>query len=168
MGWMNDELYVRFGVAKANPASGGSPSVDGRWNIVEAEIADFSDLTTTAQVIGTEGGSDAFGVVIPAGARIEKVELVMETAAVTGTSLDVGLLLASDRATGLDEDGLIAAGATATFDADGDIVEYIQGSTGHGALIGTTLSANGVLVASHNTTAYTVGKGTVRVYYTNV
>ena len=169
MSWMNDDgLYVTFGTEKADPSKGGQLAVaDGEWKVVEAEIADMTDLGTTAEIIGTEGGEAARGVEVPKGAFIYKVVLEVETACTSGGSatLDIGLIQAADRTTAVDDDGLIAAGALATMDAAGDIVEYTQGSTGHGALIGTALAANSVLCASYNTAAFTAGKVRIRVYY---
>lgn len=169
MSWMNsDGLYVKFGREEADVAKGGIYNVDGALKVAEVVIEDMTNLGTTAEIIGAEDGVSApRGVQIPKGAFIEKVELAVDTACTSGGSatLDIGLIQASDRSTAIDDDGLIAAGALATMDADGDVVEYIQGSTGHGALVGTTTAANGLLCASYNTAAFTAGKVRIRVFY---
>lgn len=168
MSWMNgDGLYVTFGAEKAQPSKGGAVSTLGANKLVEAVISDFTKLGTTAEIIGTEDGGASFGVIIPKGAFIEKVEILMTTAATSAGSatLDIGLIKSSDRSTAIDDDGLAAAVALTAIDADGDVVELVQGSTGHGALVGTTLTENGVLCVSYNTAAFTAGAAKVRVYY---
>ena len=136
---------------------------------VEAEIADFTALGATAEIIGAEDGGAPRGIMVPKGAFIEKVELVVTDAATSANSptLDFGLIKASDRTTELDDDGPVAALALTSIDADGDVVEFIQGDTSHGALIGTTLTENGLLCVSVNldTTGFTAGAAKVRVYY---
>jgi len=170
MSWMNnDGLYIKYGTEEADVAKGGSFNVDGGTHWVEAVVSDFTKLGATAEIIGAEDGGDPRGIMIPKGAFIEKVELVMTAAATSDNSptLDIGLLKASDRSTELDDDGLVAALAKTSIDADGDIVEFIQGGTSHGALIGTALTENGLLCVAVNldTTGYTAGAAKVRVYY---
>ena len=168
MSWMNnDGLYVTFGTERADPAKGGAISTKGAEKLIEAVVADFTALGTTAEIIGTEAGGASFGVEVPKGAFITKVEILMTTAATSAGSatLDIGLIKTSDRSTAIDDDGLAAAVALTAIDADGDIVELVQGATGHGALIGTTLAENGVLCVSYNTAAFTAGAAKIRVYY---
>lgn len=168
MSWMNkDGLYIKYGTEEADVAKGGSFNFIGGTHYVEAEISDFTKLGTSAEIIGAEDGGDPRGIMIPKGAFIEKVELVMTAAATSDGSptLDIGLLKASDRSTELDDDGLTAAVALTAIEVTGDIVEFIQDSTGHGALIGTTLAENGLLCVSRNVTTYNAGAAKVRVYY---
>ena len=168
MSWMNkDGLYVKYGTEEADVAKGGSFNVDGGTHYVEAVVSDFTKLGTTAEIVGAEDGGDPRGIMVPKGAFIEKVEILMTTAATSAgaATLDVGLIKASDRTTELDDDGFAAAVALTAIDADGDIVELIQGATGHGALIGTTLAENGLLCVAYNTAAFTAGACKIRVYY---
>lgn len=170
MSWMNkDGLYVKYGTEEADVAKGGSFNVDGGTHWVEAVVSDFTKLGATAEIVGAEDGGDPRGIMLPKGAFIEKVEILMTTAATSANAptLDIGLIKASDRTTELDDDGFAAAVALTAIDADGDIVELIQGGTGHGALIGTALAENGLLCVAVNldTTGYTAGACKIRVYY---
>lgn len=162
--WTNgindDGLRVKFGTDQGTTGKAGEYSVDGPRLTKRWTIDDMSALGSSAAIL-----TGHHETVIPANARITKVILTVEDAC-TGTSstLNVGLKRQSDFSTEVDHDGLIAAGALATMDAAGDIVEYTQGSTGHGALIGTTLAYNSVLVAYYGT-AFTAGKVYVDVEY---
>lgn len=159
MGWYNnDGLYVKFGTEEATVANVGNYNVSGPENMIELKITDMTALGTSAAI------QDA-GLVVPKNAFIQKVEVIVDTACTgTNAALNVGLIR-TDRSTELDYDGLIAAGAVATLAAAGNIVEYTQGSTGHGALIGTTLANNGYLTADYDTAAFTAGAITIRVWY---
>ena len=154
----NDGLLVKFGTAEATPGEGGHPLQYGPLMVAEVQFTG-TDIGSTATLIDRH-------TIIPSGARIEKVEVVAETAFTSGGSatLDVGLV-DQDETTEIDDDGLVAALALTSIDADGDVVELIQGSTGHGALIGTTLSNAGYLTCHYGTAAYTAGEMVLRVYY---
>jgi hypothetical protein len=158
--WLNsDGLDIPMGVTEADVGKAGEYSTVGPQRMIEVKIPDLTDLGTSAAI-------QDYSVWVPKGAFIEKVELVADTAATSGGAavLNVGLIR-SDQTTELDYDGFIAAAAITTFDADGDTVEYIQGSTGHGALIGTTLAFNGLVTADYDTAAFTAGAVTIRVFY---
>lgn len=163
MAWYNsDGLYVKFGTELGDPASAGEYKTDGPLRFIEVEIP----ALTAIGAIATPTILDDV-TVVPAGAFIEKVEVVVDTAAdsaADNATLSVGLIR-TDRTTELDYDGFVTAGAQATIDAIGDVVEYIQGGTAHGALIGTALGFNGLLVAGYGTAAYTAGAIRVRVFY---
>lgn len=157
--WTNsDGLRVVTGVDEATQAKAGEYKLCGNMHMVEAEFLATS-LGTSAAVLD-------YNTVFPNGARIEKVEVVAETACTSAGSavLNVGFQR-TDGSTELDYDGLVAALALTSIDADGDVVELIQGSTGHGALVGTTLAYDGVLTADYDTAAFTAGKLLVRVYF---
>jgi len=160
--WTNDDgLYIRYGTSEDTQAKGGSyPTGVAGMHVSEVRIADMTTLSTTDTIM-----SDS--VIIPAGAFISKVELLVDTACTSGGAaiLDVGLIRL-DRSTQLDYDGFIASGALTTMDADGDIVEYTQGSTAHGALIGTALAYAGLVTASEaDANAYTAGAVRIRIYW---
>jgi len=170
MSWMNsDGLYVKYGTEEADVAKGGSFSVDGGTHYVEAVVSDFTALGTTAEIIGAEDGGDPRGIMVPKGAFIEKVEILMTTAAASDNSptLDIGLIKASDRSTELDDDGLAAAVALTSIDAAGNLVEIVAEATSVGALVGTSLAENGLLCVAVNldTTGFSAGACKVRVYY---
>lgn len=160
--WTNaDGLRIAFGADEGVAGKAGEYRVDGQERVVECVIT-LTGLGTSAAI------QDQF-VTLPAGAFITKVVALVTTAATSGGSatLNVGLQRL-DRSTELDYDGFIAAGALATIDAAGDIVEYIQGSTGHGALIGTELAYPGYITADYDTAAFTAGVVRVQIFYTIV
>ncbi len=157
--WTNsDGLRITFGVDEAVTGTAGEYRTDDRDRVAEVVI----NLTS----LGTAAAIQDQHTTIPAGMRIARVELINETAATSGGSavLNVGLQRL-DRTTELDYDGFIAAGALATFDAAGETVTYTEGSTAHGALIGTTLANPGYITADYDTAAFTAGRVRVRIYY---
>jgi len=159
MGWLNsDGLYLEFGTAKATANTAGEYITTGALREIEVKI----DLTT----LGTSPAIQSDTVFIPAGVRIEEVEIVTQTAATSGGSavLNVGLIQ-TDRSTAIDVDGLIAAIAITSHDAAGEKTVLRVGSTGAGALIGTTTANVGMLVADYDTAAYTAGVIYVRIRY---
>lgn len=160
MAWYNsDGLYVKFGTEQATASDAGEYRTNGPQRLIELSIDTMTGLTTTGVI-----QDDV--TVLPAGARIEKVEVVTKTAATSAgaATLDIGII-DTDRSTAIDDDGLVAALALTSIDAAGETTELTKGSTGAGALIGTTLAANGLLVASYNTAAYTAGAVKVRIYF---
>jgi hypothetical protein len=159
--WLNsDGLYVKFGQSEGTAGAVGEYVQHNNIHYVELTIADMSTLSATAGTILD------YTYVIPKNARIEKVTIVNRTAATSGGSatLNIGLIR-TDQTTELDYDGLIAACALATFNAAGETADFTPGVTSAGALIGTTLAYNGLLVADYDTAAFTAGKIVVRVYY---
>ncbi len=154
----SDGLYIKSGVEESNVERAGEYRNDGPYHSVEA-LVNLTELATGSVVL-----SDT--TIIPKGARIDEVQVINETAATSGGSavLNVGLVRL-DRTTAYDADGLIAAGALATYDTAGETVVYRVGSTGAGALIGTTTAYPSLLVADYDTAAYTAGKLVIRVIY---
>jgi hypothetical protein len=159
----NDGLTVKFGTEKSTPNKVGSYGVgDGPIHVMEVFL---SDLT----LLGTSPAIQSDVATLPAGARIERVEIINQTAATSGGSavLNVGLQRL-DRSTELDYDGLVAAAALATFNAAGERVTLNVGSTGAGALIGTTLANAGYITADYDTAAFTAGALRVRIEWVKV
>lgn len=157
--WTNgDGLYVKFGQNEATVGTVGEYDTKGLERVVEAVITLTSLGTAAARLDET--------VTIPSGVRISKIKVINETAATSGGSatLNVGLQR-NDRSTELDYDGLIAAAALATFNAAGETIEITNGSTGAGALVGTTTAYPGYLTADYDTAAFTAGKIRVQVFY---
>lgn len=158
--WMNsDRLYLKTGTEEAVLSKAGVFRNDGPYHCLEVTIPDMTTLADTTAILDDV-------TFVPKGARIEKVELITETACTSDGSatLSVGLIR-RDRSTAIDVDGLIEAAALSTFNAAGETVEFVEGSTAHGALIGTTLAYNGYLCAEYDTAAFTAGKVVIRVYY---
>jgi hypothetical protein len=81
----------------------------------------------------------------------------------------MGLIKSSDRSTELDFDGFTTTSLVgSTFDAAGETNSIVVGSTGAGALLGTTLSENGVLCVAnsqHASHPFTAGKLKVKIWY---
>lgn len=161
--WTNaDGLGIKFGTDEAISRTGGSPSVMGAPQFVEVDI-DLTKLSTSTQLVLVD---TAF---VPKNSRIEKVQVSAIVGAVSGgaSTLDIGLIR-EDRTTELDYDGLVAALAKTAYDAVGETSEIAVGSTGAGALLGTTLANHGLLVAKAGTAVFTTGSVKVRVYFTAV
>lgn len=165
--WLNgDGLLVRFGTDRAREARAGEfNSLFDGTHVVEVTV-DLVNLSAKSTF-----GSDIDvilddTVTIPNGAMIEKVELtVMEPSAGSSATLDFGLY-DQDRTTAIDADGFIIAGTTGWHtSAIGTKVEYTQGSTEHGALLGTVLTNTGLLSAQVDGAAYTAGVIKLRVFY---
>lgn len=159
----NAGLYRKYGPDKATPKAAGEYHMYGKFHTIECKIT-LANLTQTETILDDI-------VQIPNGARIQSVELMTETAAATGTAIDVGLIR-SDRTTELDYNGLLAASPLAVMDLAGERTVYTAATTvpasatGTGALIGTTLTNNGYLSASMtDATAFTAGVVWVTVNY---
>lgn len=168
MVWTNaDGLRVTFGAERAEPHNGGAISTMGAQKLIEAEIAALSELADTPEVVGREDGGASYGVFIPKGAVIEKVEIFTSVAADSAGDagvLDLGLIRTDAAGTEIDYDGLAANLPQANMDA-GETHTITLGATGAGALIGTTLAHNGLLVASYDTAQFSAGSIKIRVYY---
>jgi hypothetical protein len=158
MAWLNaDSLYLKRGVEKTVANKAGEYRFDGPLHCEEVVI----NLTA----VGTNSTILSDVTAIPAGVRIEEVEVVVTTAATGATAvLNVGLIR-TDRTTVYDADGFIAALALTAIDAAGEKTVLRVGSTGAGAFIGTTLANTGLLVADWDTAAFTAGQIVVRIYY---
>lgn len=157
--WVNsDGLVVQFGTDEAVLAKAGEyPDVVGSSRVIEVKVT-ATGLAATPTLL------DEY-VSIPKNARIEKIELVTETAVTGGaTVLNFGLR-ALDRTTAIDEDGLIAALPIASFNDVGETVLLTAGVTYGGALLGTTISQAGLLYADYDTAAFTAGVFTIRVFF---
>ena len=163
MAWKNaDGLYIKFGTEEGQLGAGGAYAYpeEGQDHVVDVEI-DLTKLSTSTQTILDDN------VRIPKGYVVKKVQLYVTAAATSGGSatLDVGLVRA-DRTTEQDHDGLAAAVALTAVNAAGKQVDLGVGSTGAGALVGTTLpaaAASSYLVAKAGTAVFTGGKVRVRV-----
>ena len=187
MSWINnDGLYIKYGAEEVAIARGGEYVEAGRDVVIEFAIngSDTRTLTsslgaTSVGILGELGNeSGAFGVVIPKGLRITEVMTFVETpfTASAGTvaagSIVIGLKR-EDRSTELDHDGLLTSAFTGTVGglATAGSTNVVRvGSTGAGALVGTTLANDGVVTVSNNTqgtNTYNAGRLIVRVlgYY---
>lgn len=151
-----NNLYKKYGPDRATATTAGEYTTVGLLRQVELDIT-LANLTETETI-------QADTLFLPAGVRIQEVEIITQTLGATGVAVDLGLIKASDRTTEVDYDGLLAAAPLAVMDAAGERTIYTASTTvpasatGTGALIGTTLAFNSHISASRTTaTAFTAG-----------
>lgn len=169
--WVNDDgLAVKFDRDKAAKPAGGAISKSDK-HLIEFEVGYAQALTATPTILDPDAGT--YGVMVPEGLRIEAIEIIAETAftssgTIGSSTLLIGLKKWSDRTTELDHDGLTTASFVGgRLDAAGERTYVEIGSTGVGALVGTTIAENGIIVVSnsaHATHPYTAGKALVRIF----
>lgn len=160
--WLNsDGLYIKFGNARGTAGIAGSFQAPdaGALTVVEFDL----DLTT----LGTASAIIEDNVVIPKNSRIEKIQTIVKTAATgSGAVLNVGLVR-TDRTTTYDADGLLEAVILTSLDAANETNTWtVNGAGAGGALVGTTLANNGLVVADYDTAAFTAGVVKIKIYYT--
>lgn len=163
-----DGLLVKYGAEGGQTSRGGEINHKGADHITEIAIKG-TDIPTLGNVVADTSNNTTLplmhGVELPVGARIQKVEIQVETAFTSGGSatLDFGLVRA-DRTTELDYNGLIAAQTVASLSA-GAFITITTGSGTAGALVGTTLANKGIFTVNYNTAAFTAGRAVIRVYW---
>jgi len=176
LGVNDDGLRIKFGTQEADKAAGGFSRTGGDHEYVEFDIDYTEVLSATDAIVGSVGNPGAFGVELPEGARLLKVETEVETAftssgTIGSATMLIGTKKSSDRSTELDHNGLLTASATGTalgLATVGTTTTIGVGDTGAGAQLGTTLAEDGVITASnsaHGSHPYTAGKLRVRVFY---
>lgn len=167
MAWINsDGLIVRFGKEQGKIVAGGDIVTDAMHKIV-FEI-DWTDvLSATDSILGSVGQPGVVGVEVPKNVRIVSLDVLTKTPFTSSNTIGsstmlIGLIKKSDLATELDFNGFTTAAFVGSrFDAAGERTLIEIGTTGAGALIGTTLSEAGVISVSnsaHATHPYTAGK----------
>lgn len=153
----NTGLYQKFGLDKVTVTKGGEYRTNGRLREIEFKI-DLTTLTETETPL-----SDS--VFMPKGVRIQEVEIVANTAAATGTAIDLGLIK-TDRSTEIDYNGLLAAFPTASMNAAGEKNIISDNTTYDGALVGTTTAYPGYVTCSRtDSTAFTAGEIVVTIRF---
>lgn len=156
--WSNkDGLAVGFGPRSVESNSAAALSQGGVEQEVVMKVvgSGLAATPTAAQLANT--------AVIPAGAQINSVRVVVDTAFVGGTSVDLGGYTLADAND--DEDGFIAALLTATLAAGYDETYTAPGANKGGAYIGTKLANSVKVVPSYNTSGYSAGVATVTIRY---
>lgn len=162
MAWTNkDGLYVKYGREEADVANGGHFNVDGATKLIEVDV-DYTDLAASYAFIGSASGTGARGIVVPKGAIVEKMELVVtEAFTVSGGSADS--VVFSFGLGKRDADGAIAAvdydeytttsftGAELSLEQVGNVVTVDPESTGAGDGYGVATTENALLVAANTT-----------------
>lgn len=167
MAYLNtDGLWIKVDGEEGITQKGGQylPENTGLPGYAEL-VVDYTDITATAAIPGSSTRGE-LGIQIPSGVRIEQIELFAETAFTSAgaATLDVGLIR-YDRTTELDYNGFVAALALTAIDGLGEKTTITLGSTGAGALVGTTLTNPGIMTVNYTTAAYTAGKLKIRVRY---
>jgi hypothetical protein len=158
MSWLNDDgLYIRYGTEEAALAKGGQYSGTGPTEVIEFSITG-TDLADAAAIVDRV-------TVLPDNVQIEQIDILVDTAFTSAGSavLDIGVV-DLDETSNADDDALVAAVALGAIDAIGDKVELIQGTSGHGALVGTKTTKNTFVTASYDTAAFTAGEARVRIH----
>ena len=152
----NDGLRVMFPGDDRLVESGEYPGA-GATRVIEFEyeLAGKSVSAAAPSVI------DAPWLILPRNSRIDSVEVVAETAAVGGTSINFGVQRL-DGVTEIDHDGLVAALPIANINVSGEKTVLTAGVANAGALVGTTTAYPGYLVG-YATGTFTAGKLVVRV-----
>ena len=157
--WLdNAGLYQKYGVDQTVTSNGGEYRNSGKEREIEFSL-NLVTLTETETPV-------ADNIFFPAGVKITEVEIFVETAAATGTAIDVGLQR-TDRATEIDYDGILAAFVTATMTV-GNKVVLRKGGTQAGAMVGSGVATTNVghITASRTTaTAFTTGLVKITVRY---
>lgn len=157
--WHNgDGLLVKFGTNEATPSIVGTYRAAGAVHGVLEINLDLTTLADTNAIINDN-------CKLPDGALLESIVFVA-TEAATGTNavLDLGVI-DEDRASNGDDDALLVAIPTTDFDVIGDTLTYVQGTSGHGALVGTILTKSLYITAGYDTAAFTAGQLKIRINY---
>lgn len=164
--WTNkDGLFLQFGTDKSAIDTGGDYKTYGANRQAEVLI-DLTTLTSTAAIQSNT-------LIFPSGSNlfIEKVEVIAEVGAASGTTFSVGLIQ-MDRSTipSNYSTALINAEVTATVATAGMAQTYFQNTTKAGGLIGSfPASATGpYFITALSSGTYTTGKVKVRIYYHGV
>lgn len=175
MSWINnDGLYIKYGTEEAAIARGGEYAVgEGADMVYEFAVNRADLLSATPTILGEASGTDtgSFGVVLPKGLRVKEVEVFTETAFTSSGTIGSATLVVGlkreDRSTELDHDGLLTSSFVGSaIDAAGETSVVRIGSTGAGALLGTTLANDGIVVVSnsaHGSHPLTAGRAIIRV-----
>lgn len=171
--WVNsDGLAVKFGQDEADRALGGDIRTVNDIHVTQFDVSWSDLLSATYSVLGSVTSDGSGGITIPKNARIKAIEVLTTTAftssgTVASSTLGLGLKKASDLSTELDHDGFLTASFVGNrLDAVGERTYVEIGSTGVGALVGTTISENGVICVAntaHASHPYTAGTARIRV-----
>ncbi len=173
--WLNsDGLYVKIGSDEGDINLGGELKTFGNERIIQAAVRYTDALSATYSIVGSAvaANNGSYGIAIPKGFRIKAIEIITKTAFTSsgtiGTStFSLGLKQAADRSTEIDHDGFTTTSFVGSaLDAAGERSYVTIGSTGAGALIGTTIAANGVLVVAntqHASHPFTAGEAQVNI-----
>ena len=158
--WVNESgLKIYYGTDAAEIGNGGEYKTFDLTRNIDIEI-NLADLTAS-EVIQSR-------VVFPKGKVLGKVEVIADTAAATGTAIDVGFVRTDSAETVVDYDGILAAFPTASMNAEGETTVLTDGSTYAGALVGVVASADYpmyITASRTDATAFTAGRIRLRLHW---
>lgn len=159
----NDKLHIAYGTTAGAAVKGGAKMypANGGLTVVEFDLT-LTELTSTTSTVLFNN------IIIPAKARLEKVEIVCTTIADSASDtakLNLGLKKL-DRSTEGDYDGILDSVAQ----ADADVVNEtktvtIVTSGAGGALMGAPAAYPGFLSGYYETEAFTAGVWKIRLFY---
>lgn len=166
--WVNsDGLRVQFGSKEADLGKSGEFPILG-----PSRVSEF-DIDYTVMALGTDGTHCVvfdYNTVFPAGAILERCDFVVGTAwAGASMTLNFGLIQRSDFTTIIDTDGLMDSFPTTVIDLAGNVVttqppgSYPDITTYVGALLGTALAADAIVVGYWEVAVPTAGTGKLRI-----
>lgn len=169
-----DGLFVKYGRDEAMKVQGGEIAIDNGQHLYEFVIPYTEVQSATKSILGSVGNPGIFGVTLPKGLFLDKMETIAEVAftssgTIGSSTLEIGLDKASDRSTAYDVDGLTSTSFVGSaFDAAGETTTFTAGvGTGVGSSLGTTLTEDvvvTVLNSQHASHPYTDGRLRVRVF----
>lgn len=159
MAWINnDGLAVRIAKDEALEGNrGGVATISGPVHVLEVEL-NFSDLALSASRLINESMIN-----LPRGMRIEKLEILVETAFTSAGAATFSLGLQNLDRSVYSVSGLIASQTVASLTA-GAVITITTGSGTAGALVGTALASPGLICGNASVAAFTAGKAMVRIY----
>lgn len=156
--WYNsDGLLVKYGPTEGASGAAGEYEWDGPTRYLELVIADATTLTSSDVILD-------YNVVVPKNARIERVEVYVETAFTSGGSatLNVGGFKTDTSAVDA-SGGFVAAVPVASLTAGARIV-LDTGASYVGTYVGTAPTKNVYFSAKYGTAVFTAGKAYIRVF----
>lgn len=158
--WTNESgLKIYYGNDAATVGNGGEFKTFDLYRVIDVEI-NLASLTAS-EVIQSR-------VVFPKGKVLGKVEVIADTAAATGTAIDVGFVRTNAAATEVDYDGILAAFPTASMNAEGETTVLTDATTYAGALVGVVASADYpmyITASRTDATAFTAGRIRLRLHW---
>lgn len=170
--WIDNKGTLRkFGQEKGYVGHAGGYTTDGALREVEihldlTKLGDETFATTNSNAVAN--GIIDLHTLIPAGAQIEAIDLVVASTVSSANSsalLNVGVV-DQDFVSNDDVDALIDDYALVTAAAAiGTRVQFAQGTTGHGVLVGEILTKPLYLTACYAGQAFTAGSVDVRIKY---
>jgi len=151
-------LRQKFGVEQTVTSTAGEYRTNGKEREIEFTL-NLATLTQAETIVDEN-------VFFPVGVKITEIEIFVETAAATGTAIDVGFVR-TDGTTEIDFNGLLAAMTTATLTVGSKIV-LRKGGALVGAMVGSGVATTnvGYITASMtDATAFTAGLVKITVRY---